>query len=78
MESYIFHHLSSSFTYIIHLIKKCLLVGSNAIDTSGNEAYTRLELCGEVAEEGTCNIADQSVSQPPNSGSFTVRVPATL
>lgn len=74
MESYVFHHLSSSFTYIILLIKQCLLVGSSAVDTSGSEAYTLLEFCGEVAEEGTWNLASQSVPLPPGRVPSTVRV----
>lgn len=74
MESYVFHHLSSSFTHIILLIKQCLLVGSSAVDTSGSVAYTLVEFCGEVAEEGTWNLASQSIPLPPGHVPSTVRV----
>lgn len=69
-----FYHLSSSFTYITHLIKKSLLEGSRAVDTSGSEAYTLLELYGESAEEGTGNLAYQSIPLAPSYVPFTVPV----
>lgn len=69
-----FYHLSSSFTYITHLIKKSLLEDSRAVDTSGSEAYTLLELYGESVEEGTGNLAYQSIPLGPNYVPFTVRV----
>lgn len=69
-----FYHLSSSFTYIIHLIKKCLLVGSSGEDRPGSEVYTLLELYGGMAEERTYNLAYQSVPPPPRCVPFTVCV----